>query len=356
MKKLLIILLFSATLTNAQSWWWAWGGDNLQSLFALDLDGSTEYAYVNDPNGLDLNGSERITNSYDADFGASGNWSGLTVGSGVGTFTDTATLSASNFTDLVDGHNYTLQLDASSLASSDLKVKVGNDSTTHTTTGTSATKAHTFTYDSTGGNNQDIQLIGDGTDTWTVDNVSLTEAYDLEIEGWFKLDQIFDNNHTFFTLFNDYDNRLRVYSYTNGNIYTLWENKNNSNVGSYDLPDTSIFNYYKVVYNVATSTIKLYVNNSLGSTNSNIINTGNHTFAKFQIGADGANNNKFDGQIGKITFTRKDGTGATVNTSIYDWSGNADTFLDDKGTNFNHLTGVNITTDDVIEYQGEYTE
>ena len=70
-----------------------------------------------------------------------------------------------------------------------------------------------------------------------------------------------------------------------------------------------------------------------------------------------SSSNYWDGQIGRMSFTRTDGLGETTGYSYYDWSGDNTTFLNDKGTSGNDLTGVNMLyNDEVTFWKKNYTE
>ena len=80
MKKLILIFLLSFVSLYGQrrdnpNWWWVWGAENI--LWAIDLDGSTEYASDATPANLDLNDTNRVKLQADIDFEDSlGNWAG----------------------------------------------------------------------------------------------------------------------------------------------------------------------------------------------------------------------------------------------------------------------------------------
>ena len=475
MKKLLILLLFS-TVLNAQLL--TLFDDDVMSYFALDMDGSTEYAYINNPTGLDLNSANYLSGAdddftavYESDFssgtdswatilgtttgnidgahgyndclvnvaGASGsliyrnigvsqtvgsilifqfmyyipntastthieirqsssnilktiavikgswqqinesvtlvdantqfrfnlnnevntdsvyfraitvsinNWSGLTYTSGKATFSNTASISHSNLsTSFVSGKNYTVQLKASSLASSNLKIKVGSDSTTLTTTGTETTKAWTFNYT----DGDEIQLIGNGTDTYTIDDVDVSERRDISYDGYVKFTDVTGLQRV---LSNRTSNLgFEIYTANASEVLTLFVGGGASSVTptiTYNLADNTWHHY---VISISGNTITSMVDNSARSmSGSSIANVGAIRSTNLSFGAISTPANYLGGEIGIQTITIGN------NTSIYDWDGTSDTFLDDKGTNGNDLTGVNITTDDVVEYKGGYSE
>ena len=137
MKKLFLIL-FLPIILNAQSIL-LWNGSE-SSYYAIDLDGSTEYAYINNPTGLDLNSPNYVadsnsifTGTVTSDWTANGNVSisfpsnNMQFVNTTSTSSDYVALSQDNLTStLENGKNYTVQFDASSVGSSDLAVKVGN--------------------------------------------------------------------------------------------------------------------------------------------------------------------------------------------------------------------------------------
>ena len=54
--------------------------------------------------------------------------------------------------------------------------------------------------------------------------------------------------------------------------------------------------------------------------------------------------------IGEVKITRKNSSGTTLYESYYDWKGDSDAFITDKGDAGNDLTSANITLADRIEY------
>ena len=67
--KIIILILFLTATTFGQSPLWEnmLLFDDQTSVFAIDLDGATEYASKTTPVNLDLNGDERIADSIDID-------------------------------------------------------------------------------------------------------------------------------------------------------------------------------------------------------------------------------------------------------------------------------------------------
>ena len=273
------------------------------------------------------------------------NWQGLTYTGTKATFSGTAKIPLSALsTAFESGKNYTVQLKASSLASSDLKVKVGNDSTTHTTTGTEATKAWTFTY--TGGDT--LYLIGNGTDTYTIDDVDVSERRDASYDGYVKLTDVTGLQRI---LSNRSSNLgFEIYTANASEVLTLFVGGGASSVTptiTYTLTDNTWCHY---VISISGNTITANmdgVSKSLSS--SSIATVGAIRSTNLSFGAISTPANYLNGELGLQTIT------VGTSTSIYDWSGNSDTFLDDKGDQNNDLTGVNVVTPDDVEiYKGTY--
>lgn len=339
MKKLLIIILFISLLIRGQNLLLF---DKTNPLYALDLDGSTEYTYVNNPSGLDLNSANYLSGDNTAFTTTVGNWVGLTQTSGKATFSSNATLATSNLsTQFISGHNYTIQLKAKSGSSSALKIKCGTDSTSVNTTTTETTYAFTFTYHS----GSQIELKGNGTDTYTVDDVDVSEAYDLEINSYFKFTSDIGYQILFkveksgaYIMYQTSETVINSIMYDGGIFVqkTLNLNKNNWNRLKTTIKPNSLITDY---------------NGSISTTNFSKQRRKIYTSSKLIIGSSNGTVQWANGQIGWIKFTRKNGLGTIVNETLYDWKGDANNFLKDKkGTN--HLTGVNVTLPDVVKYSG----
>lgn len=371
MKQIILILTLLTTSLFAQSSSFFLVGlqganGNVPSWYAIDLDGSTEYAYINSPSGLDLNGANLVSGDNSTFTSTVGDWVGLdSISGGKGYFSGTVSLALSDLAStFIVGHNYTIQLGALSLASSALKFKVGIDSTSESTTGSEVIYAYTFTYHS----GDSIQLIGNGADTYTIDNVDVSEAYDLEIEGWFNSDAQDTELQPFFHLGDFINTRLDLFILNNSNILSPYIGNGTIGWNSAYLSTPVIYEFgvwqnWKITFDrvglirifnqgaqVAVLTPSVSVSTfgrlDYGSVSGSQLQIGYYNSARY-----------FNGSIGKTTITRTNGLGETVGTSIYDWKGtDLATMLQDKGTNGNDLTGANVTTDDQTEWTPSYTE
>lgn len=67
------------------------------------------------------------------------------------------------------------------------------------------------------------------------------------------------------------------------------------------------------------------------------------------FGANATPTNLMTGELGSQTISLNN-----VIKTKYNWKGSADTFLNDKGSSGNDLTGVNTTLDDRVKYEGKY--
>jgi len=372
MKKLLLIL-FLPIILNAQSIL-LWDGSE-SPYYAIDLDGSTEYAYIDNPTGLDLNSPNYVadsnsifTGTVTSDWLANGNVSisfpsdKMQFVNTTSTSSDYVALSQDNLTSpLENGKNYTVQFDASSVGSSDLAVKVGNSADTISTTGTNATYAYTFKYDTTGNNGStpSIQFLPQANDTYTVDNVDVSERYNMDIAWWLDVDSLwsyhsvidFGNNDNGIRLLFGGDSRLRIMLDDGDGITT-------DRLDSTPNYPWSINTWYSadISFDMLNENMTYTRDNNILATVpfSDIGAVRDYTTLGIGIAANGTIW-FLKGQIGNITFTRKNGLGETVNTSIYNWKGDASTFLDDKGSGSNDLIGVNLTVDDIVKYKGGYT-
>ena len=328
--------------------------------YSLDLDGSTEYASKTSPLGLDLNSANYLSGDNTAFTTTVGDWvdngdvsssiasSSLQMVASGATSSDYISLAQTYLSSSwVDGLNYTIQLSAKSAASSGFTVYVGTHLVaTFTTTTSAVIKAITFTYDNSWGT--EIRIYPLVADTYTFDNVDVSEAYDLSIEGWFKT-----NNKSL---------RQGLFDFSDGKYYlglrsgvlrfTVWDSPSSFNIYG-DAPVDSVWTQFKLKHNRASGFVSTGYTNYTDSTS--LAGYKPPSISKFSIGVESVTN-YFNGQIGKITITRTNGLGEVTGTSIYDWSGDASTFLKDKGTLGNDLTGTNITTDDVNSWTSNYTE
>lgn len=92
------------------------------------------------------------------------------------TAADYVSLAQSNLSSLLEhGSDYYISFDVSSSASSDIRFKVGNDSSDVSTTTSLVTNNWIVTYDSTGygATGNPLQLLPQVDDTYTVDNISI---------------------------------------------------------------------------------------------------------------------------------------------------------------------------------------
>ena len=248
---------------------------------------------------------------------------------------------------------------------SSIKIGCGNSlSSALTTTGTEATKAYTFTYDSTGygATGNPIKIFPQANDTYTLDNIDISEAYDLSIEGWFKT----TDDGALITIISQFTGT----NATTGLGWYLYKAADNKLLFGHAVQDAvvhrSISNavvndgaWHKYIVSITRTSQSLSLDGTLQT--GGVAET--YSYKKYNseqpltIGrySNGVFSYWLD-NLGKITITRTNGLGEVTGTSIYDWSGDASTFLKDKGTLGNHLTGTNITTDDVNSWTSNYTE
>ncbi|MBK7380397.1 MAG: hypothetical protein IPJ03_15695 [Ignavibacteriales bacterium] len=200
----------------------------LAIMYAVDLDGSTEYMSKTTPVNLDLNGAGRITDTKNrdmngaVDYATNGNHSvtdSVTADKHAGTYSMTITSSAagdattnyvslasSKFTTLVSGEKYTLEAwMRATNASAVCTLAIGNQTKV---SGTLSTVAGTFTkvvwnFQATANEvNQPIKIFYNQADVVYVDDVSLAQKYDIMISLWAKMsrdggnDNMISNNPT----------------------------------------------------------------------------------------------------------------------------------------------------------------
>ena len=225
---------------------------------------------------------------------------------------------------------------------SDLAIKVGNSADTISTTGTEATYAYTFTYDSTGygATGNPIKIFPQANDTYTFDNVDVSEAYDLSIEGWVKANSL----SGYYGITGRYNGIVEGFDLGvfNG-VPTMGLRTSTGFAAAFGgtLISTDWTYIEAFINRVGNKTV--YANGSLINTES-IANLGRvRTDLSLVVGTRASISpaNLWDGQIGKITFTRTNGLGEVTGTSIFDWKGDASTYPDDKGTLGNDLIGYN---------------
>lgn len=190
-----------------------------------------------------------------------------------------------------------------------------------------------------------LQIFPLSNDTYTFDDVDVSEAYDLEIEGWFlnkndggyaRLITISDGTttgtSTGLVITKDDANKIEVYTYQS-------DGGSAHNAKSTTTVADSLWHSFK--FNITHSMLTLELDDVLEDTNTIDMWNINNSFP-LKIGIHPTTTAHYwDGQIGRISFTRTNGLGATTGYSYFDWSGTTDTYIDDKGTSGNDLIMVN---------------
>lgn len=182
-------------------------------------------------------------------------------------------------------------------------------------------------------------------DTLTVDNVDVSEAYDLEIEGWVNTT---DSTLTqrILSFGNSISNRVEILvEGSAGGKITFYSNLDGSFNNKITTNKINKNKWTKLNITIKQGNASISFNNI--TTNFTLSNLMPTSFNSLYIGRSGwGANSYFNGQIGWIKLTRTDGLGNVTGYSYYNWQGDA-AFLTDKGTSSNDLTGVDLTTADI---------
>lgn len=181
-----------------------------EGVYAVDLDGATEYMKNTNPVGLDLNDVNRILTlgrnstfednitdwlsggnhimSIDSAAPLTGSYSGKIIASGVGDdSTNFVSLDSSKFTPLVSGKNYTLQLEVlATLANTDVTIVIGDKSKTFTAISNVAKQTLVYNFAATTSTTGDLQLFLNQADSIWIDEIDISESYNMTISVWFN--------------------------------------------------------------------------------------------------------------------------------------------------------------------------
>ena len=370
------------------------GGSNV--LWSVDLDGSTEYASNTTPVNLDLNDTNRVADiGKDSDFedGDTTNWtgngnhsidttsttvgtgsySGMIISTGTGDADSSVNLPAADFTALEHGKKYTWQVDAKANggdAKPDVTFQIGDSSKTFSAVEQSAfeTLVWNFEWDTTGNPTPDIQLYTNQPDTVYIDEVDLSEAYDMTFSVFAKT----SGSAGHIAEWNSISGYIDMYV-GSGTINTRYNDGNNT----FSLNDGLSLNQWNLFTIIVdrTGNFSLYENgvfiNSVDCSSAQR----SADYNTFYIGSRGSPNyfTDFIGQtkidrgyimpVAEILANYNNGTkGKDFNVTGFEvgwwkWRGNDDLWLDDITGVGNDLTGTNlerVSGSDQVKHPGGY--
>jgi hypothetical protein len=402
--KILIIFLFLYINSFAQIYLW----EDKTVGNAVDLDGSTEYMSVTPAAGsLDLNGSERITNTSDKTFETSvGNWTAggnhsiarSSTDKHAGTYSCTLTSSAAGnaitnymslpaiaFTSLIAGEKYTLEIWARATnPNCKITVVIGGQSKQSATL---SNTAGTFTkvvwnFQATANEvNQPIKLYNNQADVVYLDDVSITQAFDCLINIWHKGNAFNSHGSAWNCLLStgggiSEDGKWGLYYQSSQLFYFEIDNQTSGRgLQVTTTYSTNQSNYCLVTVSLSRLDNCILYSNGVQIGSGSIANIGKLTTTIVGVGYDGINTSRScAGRIGEIQIAKftdisksninpltifKNGiskgyAGGTV-VAQYKFKGTttADFLRDWSGTG-NNLSGTNIDINDKVKGSAPY--
>lgn len=363
-------------------------------VFAVDLDGSTEYTENTSPSNLDLNDANSITSlprnstfednatdwatngthvvTVDATSKLTSTHSGKIAASGIGdSTTNFASLADDKFTAIVSGNIYTMQMQVrADLSDTDIIIVIGGKAKTFSSVDqTSELLFFNFLATSAEVGQKIIVYLSQADDVF-IDEVDLSRAYDLTVLVWFKANDVAGGQGGMVSYIEGsggtdvgYDwvvrsGKLRINS-TNSITFL-------STVGVTDVDDTT-WHLGAFILDRVNAETNIYLNGvsdaSGGTPKAFTIPatrpSGSST--SLRVGTQGSNQ-EFNGLLGEIQIIRgqiltaaeiltaynrgRGGKHFLPNSNAISWyrwgGGNNTIFLqDEQGTN--NLTGVNVT-------------
>ena len=388
MKKLILIftILFLPSL-NAQPSELIVLFSGADNVYAVDLDGSTEYMSKTSPINLDLNGANTITTlarnstfednatdwatngthvvSVDGTSKLTGTYTGKIAASGVGdSTTNFASLATDKYTTIVSGTKYTLQIQVRAvLADTDVILVIGGKAKSFTAVDqTSEILIYNFEATSAEVGQKIIIYLSQADDVF-IDQVDLSVAYDLTINVWTKLNASSAiEGLLYYRASHWYSLYIAANSRVVANIYDGASEKSRSTDA---VVDDAVWYLFTATYD-RTGNLSLYQDGVLQGSGLDISGLGAvRPATTLRIGSNHAGSNTINGLIGETQIIRGQVlTSAQVLTAFkrgqagkhfletgnevawYKLKGNNNTdFLSDETGN-NDLTGTNVTQSD----------